>query len=120
MIELLKDVKYKDYAFIIHSEYYWSPEHARRYLQVEWDGIDSVTHKPRRCKGRKWFLSPHMTHSEVIQTALAAVLAVEEHEARESFLYKGQAIFGPHFSVDALVNLCKAGNLDVREPHETT
>ena len=52
--------------------------------------------------GRKWFLSHHMTESEVVQTALAAVLAFVEHEAREGFEWHGRKIFGPHFDVKQL------------------
>lgn len=55
--------------------------------------------------GRKWRLSQFMTKSEVVQTALVAYLSWVEHEARESFKYKGWAIFGPHFNVDSLVDL---------------
>lgn len=53
--------------------------------------------------GRKWYVSPHATNAEVVQTALLAVLAVEEHEARERFLYLGKAIFHPHHSLEALL-----------------
>ena len=111
MVELLKDVVYKNHSFLIHRDSFY---YNKDYLQVEWDGIDSVSKQPRRCKGRKWYLSPYMTHSELIQTALAAVLAIEEHEAREAFRYKGQAVFGPHFNAEALVELCKKESLDVR------
>jgi hypothetical protein len=52
--------------------------------------------------GRKWRLSPHMTAGEVVQTALLAVLAFEEHEAREAFRWRGRAIFGPHIVLSAL------------------
>ena len=56
-------------------------------------------------KGRKWRLSEHMTTSEIVQTAFAAALHFEEHELRENFSYRGQAVFGPHFDVDDLVAL---------------
>jgi hypothetical protein len=52
--------------------------------------------------GRKWRLSLHMTDGEIVQTALAAVLAWHEHEARENFLYKGRAIFNPHLDLTIL------------------
>lgn len=52
--------------------------------------------------GRKWYISAHMTEAEVLQTALLAVLTANEHEVRETFLVDGRAIFGPHFSIDAL------------------
>lgn len=62
--------------------------------------------------GRKWRLSPHMTKSEVVQTAFKAVLTFEEHEARENFRYRGRAVFGPHIDVDAL--LLASSIMDVR------
>jgi len=58
--------------------------------------------------GRKWRVSKHSTKSEVVQTCLKAVLTAVEHEAREHFVYRGHAIFGPHFDVDALVDLAKS------------
>lgn len=54
-------------------------------------------------RGRKWLLSRHMTDGEVLQTALMAVLAFEEHEAREAFQLDGVRIFSPHKSVAALM-----------------
>ena len=65
--------------------------------------------------GRKWRLSPHMTRSEIVQTAFMAVLTWEEHECRERFKYKGQRVFGPHFNVEALAKLCEQGQLDIRD-----
>jgi len=58
-------------------------------------------------RGRKWYVSRFSTDGEVLQTALKAVLTALEHEARESFTYKGHAIFGPHFSIAALVRLAE-------------
>lgn len=55
---------------------------------------------------RKWLLSEHMTRSEIVQTALKAVLTAAEHEAREKFKYKGHAVFGPHISVERLLEAC--------------
>lgn len=63
--------------------------------------------------GRKWNLSPYMVKSEVVQTVWAAYEAWVIHEARESFKYKGVAIFGPHFDADALVEI--ADRLEVRQ-----
>jgi hypothetical protein len=53
-------------------------------------------------RGRKWYLSPWMTDGEVLQTALMAILAFEEHEAREAITFDGKRIFSPHKSVAAL------------------
>lgn len=66
---------------------------------------------------RKWYLSPHMTKSELVLTAFKLVLTSEEHEIREAFKYRGKAILGPHFDVDALHSIAgKRSNLDFREP----
>lgn len=59
-------------------------------------------------KGRKWYVSPHVSDSELIQIALLACLAHAEHEIRERFRYspysdqEPRAIYGPHFHADAL------------------
>jgi hypothetical protein len=66
---------------------------------------------------RKWYLSPHMTKSEFIQTVFKCVLTSQEHEAREAFKYRGKAIFGPHFDVDSLHQIAgKKCHLDYRTP----
>lgn len=98
----LADVAYKDWDIGVYMD------GDRPYLQVAFRGAAGAVQK-----GRKWMLSPHMTKSEVVQTAFKAVLTAEEHEAREFFTYKGKAIFGPHFHVDTLVEACEA-EFDVR------
>lgn len=72
--------------------------------------------KAVRQKTRKWQLSAHMTNSELVHTALKCVLTSIEHEAREQFRYRNAAIFGPHFDVERLVELCGHGDkaLEVR------
>ena len=96
---VLSEVHYKDWRF------YVAQSGGRHYLQVRFDGQH----------GRKWLLSPHMTRSEVVATALKAVLTAEEHEAREEFTYLGEAVFGPHLDVDALYDVCVGTQPDVRE-----
>lgn len=89
----------------------------RPYLQIAAQKPDNRTGLLKDLKGRKWFLSYHMTRSEVVQTVLFAVLAFVEHEARETFKYDGFSIFDPHYDVDALVGLRRAagGSLDTRD-----
>lgn len=68
---------------------------------------------------RKWLLSPFMTPSELVQTAFKCVLTSVEHEAREQFTYQGARIFGPHFDIEALAALARAGMYDKRRsPNE--
>ncbi|SRR5258708_17168739 len=92
--EVLANIKYLDWTI----EARW--EMPGWYLQIVFPDEGIVW------KGRKWRLSENMTRSEIAQTALKAVLTAVEHEAREHFLYKGRAIFGPHHNVDLLWNLC--------------
>ena len=83
-------------------------------LQAEFHAPCTDTGKLTLQKTHQWFLSEHMTDSEVVQTAFKCVLTAIEHEAREQFKYKGQAIFGPHFNVNDLAELAKSGSKDVR------
>lgn len=87
----------------------WSFKLGDNYLQVQLPDAfgESWT-------GRKWLLSRHMTEGEVVQTCLMALLAAEEHEAREAFTYKGKALFGPHLSIEKLLAI--ADDTEMREP----
>lgn len=60
---------------------------------------------PIEQRGRKWRLSEHMTPSEIVRTQFMAVMAVVEHEVRELFEYRGGTIFGPHISIEALLDV---------------
>lgn len=108
---VLSNVTYRDWRFVVGID-------ADRYfLQVEFDAPDAFEPSAVEVqRGRKWFLSPYMTRSEVVQTAHMAVQAAVEHEAREDFRYRGEAVFGPHFDVETLVVLAwdDAGH-DVRK-----
>lgn len=106
--EILGTVQYRDWQFILGED------GDRAYLQVQFDAPDMTTGEPELQRGRKWFLSPHMTKSEIVTTSLKAVLTAVEHEAREDFKYKGKAIFGPHWDVDALHEQLTARNIDMR------
>jgi hypothetical protein len=99
-------IQYKDWSFRVEKDGIglW-------YLQVR--SSDHVSTDPGNVwSGRKWRMSMHMTYSEIVQTALKAVLTAEEHEAREQFLYRGRAIFGPHLNVETLYRI--TGETEVR------
>lgn len=78
------------------------------YLQIGAKGTCNVTGAPLDWTGRKWRLSEHMTTSEVVQTAFMAVMAANEHEAREMFTYRDESVFDPHYDVEKLVALRKS------------
>lgn len=100
--EILSDIKYCGWAFVAGSL-----QHGF-YIQVAFYAADAWQ------SGRKWYISTHATRSEAVQTALKAVLTAEEHEARERFRYKDEAIFFPHFDVDELVEQRRAAKVDRR------
>ena len=91
---VLKFVRYKSW------DIYTDPDDKFAHLYVSFTSDGEVL------KGRKWMLSPHMTKSEVVQTAFLAVKTAEEHEMREKFTYCGRPIFGPHQDVDTLWQNC--------------
>jgi hypothetical protein len=105
---VLERVKYKDWRLHIGSS------DGRAYLQWVFTGLCVKTKRLELQHCRKWFLSEHMTESELVQTAFAAALAAEEHECREFFSYQGCRLFQPHVSVHALMAACAVE--DARKP----
>lgn len=101
-------IRYRDWRFIVGLD------GDRMFLQAAFVRTCADTGLPTAQRSRKWWLSPHMTRSEIVTTALKAVLTAEEHEVRECFTYRGEAIFGPHHDVEALVDLCRAGRQERR------
>lgn len=77
----------------------------RPYLQVVCTRPDSSTGVLGVGYGGKVYLSLHMLPGEVVRKAFGAFLAYEEHEAREWFRYQNAQVFGPHISIDALVEI---------------
>ncbi|WP_423458005.1 hypothetical protein [Ottowia sp. VDI28] len=109
---ILRAISFPGYSFYLVGNF-----RGTTYLQASFRAPCNVSGgKPVRRTTRKWQLSAHMTHSELVQTALKCVLTSLEHEAREQFHYRNESIFGPHFNVDALVDLCQQGDkaLEVR------
>lgn len=83
----------------------WGSDNGRAFFQVECTGSCNYTGVPMNWKGRKWWLSEHMTDGEIVQTALMACLAASEHEIREQFKYRGESIFDHHYDIERLVEL---------------
>jgi hypothetical protein len=110
MLYLLEQIEYKDWKVTLSN-----PEGGLIYLQWHFLAPDwtHITQPIKNWSSRKWYLSQHMTESELVQTAFAAALQAEEHEAREAFAYRRQRIFNPHISVNALMQVCH--QLEVRQ-----
>jgi hypothetical protein len=107
--QILDNISYKDWTFAVIEK----GEHL--FLQAVWLEQDSYTKVYLSQASRKWYLSPFMTVSEIVQTVFLLVKTVEEHEMREGFKYKDQRIFNPHFSADALAELCRSKAFDYRK-----
>lgn len=98
----LAEVQFMGYAFTVRES------HGGVFMQAMYPEADVYTGRVETQVTRKWLLSPGMTESEVVQTAFKCCLTSMEHRTREAFQYRGARIFGPHFDVRDLVNLCKA------------
>ena len=110
MARILRSIKYKDWEF--HLGYYAGGE--APFLQIRFTAKSNYSDEVTEQHGRKWLLSYHMCRSEVVQTALMAVLAAEEHEARERFTYNGWKVFSPHFDVEGFCELARNKRIEVR------
>lgn len=110
--DVLALIAYKNYEFVLEKD------DTRDILVVQAETKCNVTGEVSIHRGRKWLLSPHMTKSEIVQTAFKAALTFEEHEAREQFLFAGAAVFAPHFDVDELWHLSNAWKFDLRTARE--
>ena len=100
-IKVVLDIRCLDYSFEVLEG------HGGAYLVGKYTEKDIYTGQLEVQRTRRWLISPYMTKSEVAQTAFKCVLTSMEHRAREHFLYKGRRVYGPHFDVDDLWELCK-------------
>lgn len=73
-----------------------------------------------RTGARKWPIPANYNEGQVVQTIFMALKAVEEHEQRETFYYKGQKVFNPHFNIGELSNYLQANGIGEPEPPITT
>jgi len=77
-------------------------ENGRYYVQIECERVDTFTGELGVGRGGKAYLSQYSTNSEIIQIIFGLYKSYWEHEARETFLWRGRRVFGPHISTEAL------------------
>lgn len=82
------------------------------YLEPD---IDKPGSEPIEQKTRKWYISPYMTESEIVETCFAMVCRSQMHIAGEYFQYRGRRVYSPHFDVNARIELCDNNRYEVRE-----
>lgn len=96
---LISDISYKDWTFKVgNMDKGW-------FVQCRFMAPDADTGCDEVQAGRKWYISPHMTDSEIVQTVFSAVKMAETHELHENFRYKGVQPFNPHLDLNHLVSL---------------
>lgn len=99
---VLRDIDYPEYSIYAERD-----GRGEMYLQAQYIEADIHTGRKEIQRTRRWYFSPEMTKSELVQTALKCILTSAEHRVREHFRYKGELVYSPHFDVEKLVELCK-------------
>ena len=116
MQQVLSRITYRDWRLFVRPV---EPDHillpgvraSEQHWYLQWEFADA---QGEFWTSRKWLLSPHMTDTELVYTAWKAVLAAEEHEARENFLFEGVPVVGPHLDVHAMAQFCRQYPMDER------
>lgn len=99
--EIINQCSFWDYKFNLEVD-----GRGAIYLQASYDEADVDTGVTEKQCTRRWFISPEMSKSEIVQTVFKCALTSMEHRTREWFKYKGRSVFGPHFNVDVLYEAC--------------
>lgn len=99
LTRVLADVQFDHARFLVGAD----PEQAP-WLQIEATVQDRTD--VRTMSGRRWPIAADATVGEVVQTALKAALAWQEHETRERFRWRGQPVFSPHHEPGGLHAQC--------------
>lgn len=68
----------------------------RIFIQLTYKAPCTKTGEIMEWKGRKWYLSEHMTSDEIVKTCYAAFEAAVKHEVMEGFKIDGIVLFNPH------------------------
>lgn len=89
--QVIEDIEYKDWVF----EY--KPVQNGIMIWPMFQRVDSVTGYLDWSKNmRPWYVEYWRDKGYLVQTIFKMIEAAEEHELRETFKYKGEAIYGPH------------------------
>ena len=80
-------------------------ENGRVFLQVVYSAPCTKTGNNEEWKGRKWYLSKHMTDDEIVKTAYVAFESCVKHEIMENFKMDGVILFNPHVSFEELLKV---------------
>lgn len=84
----------------------------RLFYQIQCERLDAITGEMGTGRGGKAYLSPHASDNELVQTIFGLYKSYWEHEARETFQWRGRRVFGPHISTEALWEVAR--RVDIR------
>lgn len=84
------------------------PIEGRVFIQVTYIAPCSKTRYLKKWKGRKWYLSQHMSDDEIIKTFYLAFEIAVRHEILEGFKIDGKSIFNPHLNFEELLTICES------------
>jgi hypothetical protein len=76
--------------------------------------VENPGSEPVKQSTRKYYVSPYMTESEVVETAWLAVQRSQLHVASEHFTYQGRRVYSQHFDIEARIDMCDMDFFDVR------
>lgn len=79
----------------------------RVFVQTQFIAECTNSSRVQAWKGRKWYLSDHMTDDEIIKTCFAAFKQTVEHEVMEGFSVDGIVLFNPHASYESLLRVSR-------------
>ncbi len=111
---ILKDVSFQDRQFLLLDK---GDGFLIQMSYMEAD-VDHPADGPVEQKTRKWYVSPYMSETEIVETCWAAVQRSQLHIAGEHFRYRNKQVYSPHFEVNARMYLCDHNCFDGREPIE--
>jgi|SRR5678816_2881123 len=110
--KILKDVSFMDRQFLLLDK---GDGFLIQMSYMEPD-VDHPEAGPVLQKTRKWYVSPFMTETEIVETCWAAAQRSMLHVAGENFKYRNKRVYSPHFDIYARMYLCDHNCFDAREP----
>ena len=99
----IADCEFMDYTFHVKKS-----ETGLIYLRATYEeaDVEDPEGNIETQHTRRWPISPLASKNEVVQTAFKCCITSMEHRTREHFLYRGRRIFGPHYDIDKLWEVC--------------
>ncbi len=110
--EILSSIEFMDRKFLVMEK---GDGFLLQMSYMEED-VDNPGSGPVEQKTRKWYASPFMTESELVETVWAMVCRSQMHVTAEHFKYKGRRVYSPHFDINARIEMCDANRFDCRAP----